>query len=85
MRWVKAVRSGQFGVEPIYRVLTEHDIQIAPRSNHAHRRRPVTDAARAEASLVNTVIDLHRRNRDVYGVRKMWHAMTQAGHQVGRD
>ena len=31
------------------------------------------------------VIDLHRKNRDVYGIRKMWHAMTQAGHQVGRD
>jgi putative transposase len=31
------------------------------------------------------VIDLHRKNRGVYGVRKIWHAMTQAGHQVGRD
>lgn len=31
------------------------------------------------------VIDLHRKTRDVYGIRKMWHSMTQAGHQVGRD
>ena len=75
----------QFGVEPICRVLTEHDIQIAPSSYYAHRRQPVTDALRAEAVLVNVVIDLHRKNRDVYGIRKMWHAMTQAGHQVGRD
>jgi hypothetical protein len=75
----------QFGVEPICRVLTEHDIQIAPSSYYAHRRRPVTDALRAEAGLVNAVIDLHRKNRHVYGIRKMWHAMTQAGHQVGRD
>ena len=59
--------------------------QIAPSSYYAHRRRPVTDALRAEAVLVNVVIDLHRKNRDVYGIRKMWHAMTQAGHQVGRD
>ena len=75
----------QFGVEPICRVLTEHDVQIAPSSYYAHRRRPVTDALRAEAVLVNVVIDLHRKNRDVYGIRKMWHAMTQAGYQVGRD
>jgi hypothetical protein len=75
----------QFGVEPICRVLTEHDMQIAPSSYYAHRRRPVTDALRAEAVLVNVVIDLHRKNRDAYGIRKMWHAMTQAGHRVGRD
>ena len=60
-------------------------MQIAPSSYYAHRRRPGTDAPRAEATLVNAVIDLYRRNRRVYGVRKMWHAMTQAGHQVGRD
>jgi putative transposase len=75
----------RFGVEPICRVLTEHDMQIAPSSYYAHRRRPVTDALRAEAVLVNVVIDLHRKNRDAYGIRKMWHAMTQAGHRVGRD
>jgi putative transposase len=75
----------RFGVEPICRVLTEHDIQIAPSSYYAHRRQPVTDALRTEAVLVNVVIDLHRKNRDVYGIRKMWHAMIQAGHRVGRD
>ena len=75
----------QFGVEPICRVLTEHDIQIAPSSYYAHRRHPVTDALRAEAVLVNLVIDVHRKNRGVYGIRKIWHKMTQAGHQVGRD
>ena len=45
----------QFGVEPICRVLTEHDIQIAPSSYYAHRRQPVTDALRAEAVLVELV------------------------------
>jgi putative transposase len=75
----------QFGVEPICTVLTEHDMPIAPSSYYAHRRRPVSDALRAEAHLVNEVIDLHRQHLGVYGVRKMWHAMTQAGHQIGRD
>ena len=66
-------------------MLSEHAIQIAPSSYYAHRRRPVSPALRAEAMLVNTVIDLHRRHRGVYGVRKMWHLMTQEGHQIGRD
>ena len=75
----------QFGVEPICRVLTEHDIQIAPSSYYAHCQQPVSAALRAEADLVNVVIDLHRKNRHVYGIRKIWHAMTQAGHHIGRD
>ena len=73
------------GTCDVCRVLTEHDIQIAPSSYYAHRQQPVTDALRAEASLVNVVIDLHRKNRNVYGIRKIWHKMTQAGHHVGRD
>ena len=75
----------QFGVEPICRVLTEHDTQIAPSSYYAHRRQPVTDALRAEASLVNVVVDLRRKNRNLCGVGKIWHTMTQAGHRGGGD
>ena len=75
----------QFGVEPICRVLTEHHMPIAPSSYYAHCSQPVSDALREEAVLVNAVIDLHREHRDLYGSRKMWHLMTQAGHQVGRD
>jgi len=75
----------RFGVEPICRVLSEHAMPIAPSSYYAHRRRPVSPALRAEAHLVNTVIDLHREHHGLYGVRKMWHLMTQEGHLVGRD
>src|SRR5947209_7588701 len=38
-----------------------------------------------EAYAVNAVIDLWRRNNELYGIRKMWHAMRRAGHRVGRD
>ena len=75
----------RFGVEPICAVLTEHDVPIAPSSYYAHRRRPVSDALLTDAYLVNEVITLHRQHFGVYGIRKMWHAMTQAGHQIGRD
>jgi putative transposase len=35
--------------------------------------------------LVNALVDLYRRNKCVYGVRKMWHAARRAGLAVGRD
>ncbi len=75
----------RFGVEPICVVLTEHHMPIAPSSYYAHRREPVSAALLAEAYLVNLVVDLHRRNRGVYGIRKMWHLLMQKGQQVGRD
>ncbi len=34
---------------------------------------------------MNDVVDLYRRNKCVYGVRKMWHAARRAGLRIGRD
>ena len=76
----------QFGVDPICRVLTEHEVQIAPSTYYAAKKRGhISPAALTEAYAANTVHDLHVANRRLYGVRKMWHAMTRAGHGVGRD
>jgi putative transposase len=75
----------RFGVAPICAVLTEHGIRIAPSTYYAHRAVPVSAAVRAEATEVNDLIGVFRANRGVYGVRKMWHAMRRAGHQIGRD
>jgi putative transposase len=66
-------------------VLTQHGIPIAPNTYRAHKRAPISPAELDEAYLVNAVIDLWRRNNELYGIRKMWHAMRRAGHQVGRD
>ena len=75
----------RFGVEPICTVLSEHGCQIAPSTYYARVKAPVTDAERAEAYLVNALVDLHRANWGVYGVRKLWHAARRAGLEVGRD
>jgi putative transposase len=75
----------RFGVEPICAVLSEHGITIAPSTYYAHKARPVSDAALAEAYLVNALVGLHRANWGVYGVRKLWHAARRAGLDVGRD
>ena len=75
----------RFGVEPICAVLSEHGVKIAPSTYYAHKARPVSEAALAEAYLVNVVVSLHRANWGVYGVRKLWHAARRAGIDVGRD
>jgi putative transposase len=75
----------RFGVEPICTVLSEHGCTIAPSTYYQRRRRPVTAAELAEAYLVNALVDLHRDNWAVYGVRKLWHAARRAGIKVGRD
>ena len=80
----------RFGVEPIRAVLSEHGMPIAPSTYYLHQARaaagcPVSATALDEAHLVNTVVDLHRANWGVYGVRKMWHALRRAGLVIGRD
>jgi transposase InsO family protein len=66
-------------------VLSEHDMKIAPQTYYRWLACPVRPTELAEAYLVNQIVDLYRRNKCVYGVRKMWHAARRAGLRVGRD
>ncbi|MDN5724188.1 MAG: IS3 family transposase, partial [Corynebacterium sp.] len=34
---------------------------------------------------MNAIVDLFRKNKRVYGVRKLWRAARRAGLDVGRD
>ena len=74
----------RFGVDPICAVLSEHGLQIAPSTYYAAKARgPVSDTDWADAHAANTVHQLFVANRRLYGVRKLWHAMKHAGHNVG--
>jgi putative transposase len=66
-------------------VLTEHDIPIAPNTYHARKKAPVSDADLEDAYLVNAIVTLWRKNKELYGIRKMWWAMRRAGFRIGRD
>ncbi len=66
-------------------MLTEHGIPIAPNTYRAHKKTLVSDADLEDAYLVNAVIDLWRKNKELYGIRKMWRAMRRAGYRIGRD
>jgi putative transposase len=75
----------RFGVEPICRVLSEHDLKIAPSTYYAHKAAPVSEADWADAHMANTASEVWRANRSLYGADKLATAMRKAGHDVGRD
>jgi putative transposase len=66
-------------------VLSEHGMKIAPQTYYRWLACPVRPAELEEAYLVNAIVNIYRRNKCVYGVRKMWHAARRAGLAVGRD
>jgi putative transposase len=66
-------------------VLSEHGVTIVPGTFYKWLDCPITPAQLEEAYLVNDIVDLYRKNKCVYGVRKMWRAARRAGLRVGRD
>lgn len=62
----------RFGVEPICRVLSQHDVPIAPSTYYAHRACPVSSSGWDDAHAANAVLDAYRANRGVYGALKLW-------------
>ncbi len=70
----------EFGVEPICDVL-----QFASSTYYAAKSRVPSARSLRDAVLLPIVLTLWVGNYEVYGVRKMWKAMTRAGHDIGRD
>ncbi len=75
-------RRGEFGVEPICKVL-----QVAPSTYYAAKRRESVPSARArrDAWLMPILLALWVANRKVYGAQKLWKTARRAGHDIGRD
>ncbi|MFE1328535.1 IS3 family transposase [Streptomyces sp. NPDC058741] len=74
------------GVEPICRVLTEHDCKIAPSTYYAHRKRLQAPSARTvrDAELKPLIQQIFEGNYRVYGARKVWRELRRQGHVVAR-
>jgi putative transposase len=66
-------------------VLSEHGMTIAPQTYYKWLACPIRPTELEEAYLVNRIVDIYRKNKCVYGVRKMWHAARRAGLPLGRD
>ena len=59
---------------------------IAPSTYYARKQAgQIPESVLAEAYDAHAVYLVWERNRSVYGVRKMWHAMDRAGYRMGRD
>ena len=71
---------GEFGVEPICRVL-----QVAPSTYYSAKSRPPSARAIRDDALKVMLLALWMANYEVYGVRKMWKAARRAGQHIGRD
>lgn len=77
----------RFGVEPILTVLAEHGIGVAPSTYYAYQARGFgpSDRELEDAYAANKIYDIWKRNRRLYGRRKLWKAALRAGIQIGRD
>jgi transposase InsO family protein len=71
---------GRFGVEPICRTL---DVSASAYYERATGRR----SARAveDERLLSRIRELHKKNFEAYGSRRMWKALLRDGWQVGRS
>jgi len=85
IRYIDLYRD-QFGVEAICRTLgaTERGF-ITSRGYRAAKTRSASHRQVRDAVLIPILKDVHEANYEVYGVRKMWHAMSRAGWPIGRD
>jgi putative transposase len=64
-----------FGVEPICRVLSEHEVKIAPSTYYAAKTRPPSPRAVNDEVVLSHVRRIHgskQIGRGLYGVRKVW-------------
>jgi putative transposase len=70
----------EHGVEPICTVL-----QVAPSTYYSAKARPASARSVRDVALMAVIVTLWQANYRVYGVRKLWKALTRSGESVGRD
>jgi len=81
-----AAYRGEFGVEPICAVLSEHGCPIAPSTFYAAQAKVASARERRDAELVAVIEAERAKQRFVarFGARKMWLHLRRHGHDVAR-
>jgi putative transposase len=74
----------RFGVEPICRVLTEHDCKIAPNTYWVAKKRPPSARAARDAQLTVEIQRVYDENLFVYGADKIWAQLNNEQIRVAR-
>src|SRR3954465_9896745 len=52
---------------------------LVRKPHYARKKTPISDSDLEDAYLVNEIFDLYRQNNELYGIRKMWHALRRCG------
>ena len=60
-------------------------MQFAPSTYYARKTRRPSQRAVRDAELSDKIVDLHKKNRSVYGLRKLWKAAIRDDIDIGRD
>ena len=74
----------RWGVEPIYAVLTEHGLSIAPSTYYEHVTLRPTARERSDSLLLDQIRRIHAENYSVYGARKVWLQLNREGIPAAR-
>ncbi|MBG9245106.1 IS3 family transposase, partial [Corynebacterium belfantii] len=77
----------RFSVEFICRTLNKEREGgfLTSRGYRDAKARPRSRRALHDCKLAEKVKEIHAENYGVYGVRKMWHALTREGIEIGRE
>ena len=71
----------RFGVEPICRVLSEHNLQVAPSGYYALKSRKPSKRSLSDAAVWERIEALQAdktKGNGVAGYRKMWHLLKRS-------
>jgi len=60
-------------------------LQFAPSTYYARKTRRPSHRSVRDSELSDKIVDLHRKHRSVYGLRKLWKAAIRDDIDVGRD
>ena len=69
----------RFGVAPICRVLTEHDVKIAPETYYAHKRREACTRSVRDGRVLAAITSVYEISGRLYGARKVYHQLLRDG------
>ncbi len=79
-----SVKEVHGGVQPVLAALEGTPAEIAPSTYYAHKSRPASARSVRDEVLTEQIRRVREENMEVYGARKVWHAMNRQGHEVAR-
>nr|WP_091280601.1 IS3 family transposase [Arcanobacterium phocae] len=86
IRFIDEYRN-RFSTQFICKTLNTHRVGgfITSRGYRQSKSRGVSARSLRDAALIEHIVEVHESNYNVYGIRKMWHALRREGIDIGRE